>query len=404
MEKQKTQHDKKIGVVSCYFQHNYGSMLQAYATQLVLDKLNYDNETIDITGFSREIRQAKAKYFIKASLTSNILIYKFGRAKSMLMKKLKKSEYSLSSKQRDQRFDAFAETYFRMSKQYSSKDELKKNCTDKYSAIIVGSDQLWLPANIAADYYTLGFVPDTVNTIAYATSFGQSSLPPDSSKKAAAFLKKIRHISIREEAGQLLVKKLSGRNVPVVCDPTLLFTGEEWMNIQQEEALEKEPYILCYFLGKNPMHRDFARRLKQETNYRIIALPHLDEYVKADEKYADEKKYEIDPSDFLNLVRNAEYVCTDSFHCTVFSILYRRNFFVFRRYPQKTRHSTNSRLDSLFHVLGISGRLLSGEETISDCLNLKIDYQEVHKKIDELREKSFEYLLTSLKNEKTTDL
>lgn len=404
MDNQKTLQDKKIGIVSCYFQHNYGSMLQAYATQLILDQLNYDCETIDITGFNKEIRQAKAKYFIKASLTSNILMYKFGRAKSMLMKKVLNSEYSHFSKQRDQLFDVFSRKYFRMSERFSTKAELGKNCEARYSAIIVGSDQLWLPANIAADYYTLGFVPDTVNSIAYATSFGQSSLPPDSSKKAALFLKKIRHISVREESGQLLVKKLSGRNVPVVCDPTLLFTGEEWMDIQQEDALEKEPYILCYFLGRNPIHRNFARKLKQETNCKIIALPHLDEYVRADENYADEKRYDIAPSDFLNLVRNAEYVCTDSFHCTVFSILYQRNFFVFRRYPQKTRHSTNSRIDSLFHVLGISDRLLSGEEAISDCLHLAINYQEVHKRIDVLRKKSLEYLLNSLRDEKATDL
>lgn len=404
MKKQRESQDKKIGIVSCYFQHNYGSMLQAYATQLILDRLNYDCETIDITGFNKEIRQAKAKYFIKASLTSNILIYKFGRAKSMLMKKVMNSEYSRFSKQRDLLFEAFSRKYFRMSERFSTKAELGKSCEDRYSAIVVGSDQLWLPANIAADYYTLGFVPDSVNTIAYATSFGQSSLPPDSSKKATLFLKRIRHISVREESGQLLVKKLSGRDVPVVCDPTLLFTGEEWMNVQQEEALEKEPYILCYFLGKNPIHRDFARKLKQETNCRIIALPHLDEYVRADDGYADEQKYDVDPSDFLNLVRNAEYVCTDSFHCTVFSILYRRNFFVFRRYPQKTKHSTNSRIDSLFHVLGISECLLSGDEAISDCLRLMIDYREVHKRIDVLRKKSLEYLLISLRDEKATDL
>ena len=226
MDNQKTIQDKKIGIVSCYFKHNYGSMLQAYATQLILDRLNYECETIDITDFNKEIHKAKAKYFIKASLTSNILIYKFGRAKSMFMKKVQNSEYSRLSKQRDQLFDAFSRKHFRMSERFPTKAELGKHCEDRYSAIIVGSDQLWLPANIAADYYTLGFVPDTVNSIAYATSFGQSTLPTDSSKKAKLFLKNIRNISVREESGQLLVKKLYGRNVPVVCEPTLMCTGE----------------------------------------------------------------------------------------------------------------------------------------------------------------------------------
>ena len=113
---------------------------------------------------------------------------------------------------------------------------LGKKCKDKYGAVLVGSDQLWLPGNIAADYYTLNFVPKEVNTIAYSTSFGQSALPSDSAKKATVFLKKIKHIGVREESGQKLVKELAGRSVPVVCDPTLLFTSDEWMSIQKEEA------------------------------------------------------------------------------------------------------------------------------------------------------------------------
>lgn len=109
----------------------------------------------------------------------------------------------------------------------------------------------------------MNFVPTTVNSIAYATSFGQSSLPKDSAKKATIFLKKIKHIGVREESGQKLVKKLAGRNVPVVCDPTLLFTGDEWMKIQKKEPIIKGKYILCYFLGNNPPHREFAEKLKK---------------------------------------------------------------------------------------------------------------------------------------------
>lgn len=140
------------------------------------------------------------------------------------------------------------------------------------------------------------------------------------------FLKKIKHIGVREESGQKLVKEIANRDVPVVCDPTLLFTGDEWMAIQQKEPIIKGKYILCYFLGNNPPHREFAKRLKEVTGCKIIALTHLDEFVKSDEGYADETPYDIDPADFLNLIRNAEYVCTDSFHCSVFSILYKRQF------------------------------------------------------------------------------
>lgn len=388
---------KKIAIVSCYFQHNYGSMLQAYATQKALDRLGYENETINISGFSGEIKKAKIKYFIKASLTSDILLSKFGMVGNIIRKKFFHGYYSHFAKVRSDKFDLFGKRYFRLSGRYNSKAELGKACLEKYSAVLVGSDQLWLPGNIAADYYTLNFVPDSVNTIAYATSFGQSWLPKDSVKKAAIFLKKIKHISVREESGQKLIKEIVGRDVPVVCDPTLLFTGDEWMSIQNEEALAKDKYIFCYFLGNNPPHREFAKRLKEKTGYKIIALIHLDEYIKSDECYADETPYDIDPADFINLIRNAEYVCTDSFHCSVFSILYKRNFFAFRRYTKNTRQSTNSRLDTLFDSLGISGRIMNGDEDITKCVDLPIDYDEVFKKLSVIRERSYGYLSEALK-------
>lgn len=395
---------KKVGIVSCYFQHNYGSMLQALATQMALDKLGYENETIDISGFNREIKKAKMLYFAKASLTSDILLSKLGMATNVLRRKLSKGAYKENTIIRNKKFDDFYKEHFRLSEKYISKADLGKNCKDKYGAVLVGSDQLWLPGNIAADYYTLNFVPKGVNTIAYSTSFGQSALPNDSAKKAIVFLKKIKHIGVREESGQKLVKELAGRSVPVVCDPTLLFTGDEWMSIQKEEAKINEPYILCYFLGNNPPHREFAKRLKEKTGCKIVALTHLDEYVKSDEGYADYTPYDVDPADFLNLIRNAQYVCTDSFHCSLFSMLYKKEFFTFKRYTRKTKSSTNSRLDTLFNLAGVKGRVLNGDEDIQKCLDMNIDYEKVHKNLQMIREESYQYLITALKDEGSTDL
>lgn len=395
---------KKTAIVSCYFQHNYGSMLQAYATQMALDKLGYDNETIDISGINREIKRAKILYFVKASLTSDILWSKLGMAKNVFRKKFFNNQYASLSRLRAEKFDNFSKKKFRLSSKYCSKEELSIASQNRYSNVLVGSDQLWLPGNIAADYYTLNFVPEAVNTVAYATSFGQAVLPKDSAKKATVFLKKIKHISVREESGQKLVQELAKRNVPVVCDPTLLFMGDEWLEIQKKDPIIEGKYIFCYFLGNNPPHREFAIKLKEQTGYKIVALIHLDEFVKSDEGYADETPYDIDPADFLNLIRNAEYVCTDSFHCLVFSILYKKEFFTFRRYSRNTRQSTNSRLDTLFKIAGIDGRLLSGDEKIEDCLNIKTDFNEAHKNLAGVRQQSYEYLKAALQDEGSTDL
>ncbi|MFI3327376.1 MAG: polysaccharide pyruvyl transferase family protein, partial [Clostridia bacterium] len=375
---------KKVAIVSCYFQHNYGSMLQAYATQMALDKMNIENETIDISGFNGEIKKAKIKYFAKAALTSDILLSKMGMAKNVVKKKLSKNEYGSLSNVRHEKFNKFAKEKFVLSQKYNSINELSESCKENYSSVLVGSDQLWLPANIAANYYTLNFVPDEVNSIAFATSFGMSTLPKDSSKKAEVFLKKIKHIGVREKSGQKLVKDIANRDVPVVCDPTLLFDGNDWMKVQKEEAIEKEPYIFCYFLGNNPPHREFAKRLKAETGCKIVALVHLDEFVKCDEEYADKKPYDVDPADFLNYIRNAKYVCTDSFHCSVFSTLYKKDFFTFKRYTKNTKQSTNSRIDNLFETLGITGRLLNGDENIKECISLKTDFDKVEQNLENI--------------------
>lgn len=386
----------KTAIVSCYFKHNYGSMLQAFATQMALNRLGIENETIDISGFWKQHRKKQMKYFAKAVLTSDILLSKAGMAINVLRKKIPGSTYSQNIKIRDQKFSEFSKKYFRLSNSQSSLSALSEYTKDRYSTVLVGSDQLWLPANIAGDYYTLNWVPDSCNTIAYATSFGQSTLPKDSAEKARIFLNRIKHLSVREESGQKLVKVLTGRDVPIVCDPTLLFTGEEWMAIQKEEPIFEEPYIFVYFLGNNPPHREFVKRLKSETGAKIVALTHLDEYIKSDEGYADETPYDVDPSEFLNLIRNAAYVCTDSFHCSVFSMQYQKPFFAFRRYARKTASSTNSRLDTLFKLAGVENRIYDGNENIKEVVSQFIEYRNVQKNLTEVRSRSIDYLVSSL--------
>lgn len=395
---------KKTAIVSCYFQPNYGSMLQALATQMALDELGAANETIRMDGFSQEIRRAKLLYFAGASLTSDILLSKAGRALAQVRRKTMSGSYPAMMRERIGAFSEFEKKWFRMSPKYRSRRELAQACGERYSAVLVGSDQLWLPANIAADYYTLSFVPDSVNTIAYATSFGQSSLPRGSARAATRFLPRIRHLSVRENDGQKLVEEYTGRRVPVVADPTLLFTGEEWTRIQEDAPLTRENYIFCYFLGNNPAHRAFASRLAEKTGCRIVALPHVDEYVRCDAQYADETPWRVSPSDFLNLIRGADWVLTDSYHCTAFSIQYRKRFFTFRRFGRKTRQSTNSRLDTLLSQCGLEERLLAGDEEIASCTGLPLRYEEVQPRIDRLRNESWNYLKDALEDRVDTDL
>ncbi|MCH5311504.1 MAG: polysaccharide pyruvyl transferase family protein [Prevotella sp.] len=385
---------KKIALVTCYFQHNYGSQLQALATQMLFDKLGMENETIRIDGLKPEINRAKYGYFLSKIFDRNTVKDKMATVRKVVAKKTNPT-YAHNLAIRDGIFSDFANAQFRLSHPYSSKAELGSHANE-YSVFVVGSDQLWLPSNIAADYYTLNFVPDSIKKIAYATSFGVSSLPRKQAAAAKRFLKRLDAIFVREISGQKLVKGLADREAPIVCDPTLLFTAEEWNRKATADRRVQAPYILCYFLGNNPKQRQFARRLAETAGCRIVQLPNLDEYIKSDEGFADEPLYDVSPLDFVALVRDARYVLTDSFHCTVFSSLFGKLFFSFRRYSNDSKVSTNSRIYSLLDILGLQERLLDGGEDAGKCLQMSINFEIVHNKIQNLRQQSVEMLIEAL--------
>ena len=388
---------KKLGIVSCYFQKNYGSILQAYATQKYFDEINIENETINISEINKEIISSKIKFYIRNINNQDMFKAKFKSVKHLMQRKLKKHTFGNQITTRNKMFEAFNAQYFKVSKAYASKNELAKECKN-YLAIIVGSDQLWTPANIDADYYTLTFVPDNVPRISYATSFGVAELPEYQNEKAKNFLKRIDYVSVRERSGKKIVEQLTNRKCQVVCDPTLLFTAEQWMDIQKNERIIDDKYIFCYFIGNNPEQRAFVEKLKMATGFKIVALQHIDEYIKSDSDFADIAPYDIGPGEFLNLIRNAEYVCTDSFHGSIFSILNRKLFFTFRRFPKSNSASTNTRLDTLLNRLGLEGRLLEANEDISKCMHNVIDYDKVHKELEVFRNESKEFILNALEN------
>ena len=274
---------------------------------------------------------------------------------------------------------------------------LNKYAEKRYSDVIVGSDQLWLPINVVSDYYTLNWVPDPINKISYATSFGISEIPNKYKDKYSFFLKRINHLSVREQSGVKICKDIADLDAKLVCDPTLLLSKEEWEEIAVKGRIIKDKYILCYFLGNSIEYRKFAERLKKKTGFLIVSLNHIDEFVKYSDTYCDIAPYDVGPSEWINLIKNAEFVLTDSFHGTVFSIINNKKFFTFRRYAANSKVSTNTRINSLLHIFGLDDRLLNGDEPISEVINKKIDYQKVNIIYSKFSEDSKQFLLNSLK-------
>lgn len=382
----------KVGIVSCYFKHNYGSMLQAYATQKVLDNMNIDNETINIDN-NIDFKNGKRKYYLNQIFNFPFIKSKFGMIKLKFDKRVNKTLGS-NIAIRDSKYEEFKKN-FNFTKPYETYKKLTEKCME-YDSVIVGSDQLWLPVNVVADYYTLNFVPEEINKISYSTSFGVSNIPNKYREKYKYFLNRINYLSVRETTGVDIIKKFTDKKVEVVCDPTLLLDKKCWMEIESKNRIIKDKYILCYFLGKNIEHRKFVERLKEKTGFKIVSLNHADEYVKYSDEFADIAPYNIGPSEFLNLIHNAEYVCTDSFHGTIFSIIYNKKFFTFRRYKSSSVMSTNSRVYSLLEIVDLRDRLLTGKECIKDIVNKDIDFDKVNKKIEEFRSKSLDFLKEAL--------
>lgn len=248
-----------------------------------------------------------------------------------------------------------------------------------------------------SDYYTLNWVPDNVNKVSLATSFGISEIPNRYHKDYKKFLTRLDKISVREQSGVKIAEKFTGKKVDLICDPTMLLTKEDWMEIQPKERIIKDKYILCYFLGKNIKHRKFAERLKAKTGYKIVSLNHADEYVKYSDVFADEVPYDIGPGEWINLIRNAEYVCTDSFHGTVFSLINNVQFFTFERYENTSKKiSTNSRIYNLLDLFGVSNRLLQGDEEIENVLKNKMDFEMVNSILEKQRHIGNEYIEKSI--------
>ena len=388
---------KKVGIVSCYFKNNYGSMLQAYATKKILDNNKIPNETINIDS-NIDFKKGKRKYYLSQIFNFSFIKSKFGMIKLKLDKKIVK-DLGKNISIRDKKYKEFRKE-FNLSKSCPDYKSLSEMAKEKYGDVIVGSDQLWLPVNVVADYYTLNWVPDNVNKISYATSFGISKVPDKYAALYKKFLKRINHLSLREESGKKILDNYWIKS-KLVCDPTILLTKEEWEDVATKDRFIRDKYILCYFLGSNIEHRKFAEKLREKTGYKIVSLNHADEYVKYSDEFADIIPYDVGPKEWLNLIKNAEYVCTDSFHGTVFSLIFNKIFFDFRRYNPKNKNNTNSRLDSLLNIAGVSSeRILTGLEDVDKVLKYKIDYKKVNNNINKFREESKKWLLESIRGEK----
>ena len=370
-------------------QNNYGTQLQAYATIKAVKKLGYECEIIV---YHKQYKPVD--YFLGLKR-----LFQDGSLKSTLKLRKKKkllrgnSLFATGYSERKECVYNFKRTYlFPYSRTYTGFDALCKGA-ENYSTIMSGSDQVWLPQGYASKFYTMMFVPNNIPKISYASSFGVSDIPNYHRKEAREFLNRLDFISVREVRGKELVEKYSSNKATVVVDPTLLINSNEWEKLCVDIC--KEPYIFCYFLGTQKECREQAKKLSEYTGLKIIVLKHLDEYIPEDESFGDEAPYNVGPEKFISYIKNATYVLTDSFHGTVFSTLFEKQFMTFYRFKTNDKMSKNSRIDSLLGQLGLMERIYK-EGDILEIIDKSIDYGLVQKKLSIMRNESQNFLKSSL--------
>lgn len=367
---------KKIGIMTWFHYDNYGSLLQAAATNYVLKEKKYKPIMINYRpkGSTKELKDRT--YFI--NLFKNYFH--------------KTSNINCNGKA----FDEFRNKHFVETEELDDYMHLAQK-SEEFDAIVCGSDQIWSPLCFDSHYY-LDFAQRN-KIVSYAPSFGSSSIKnPKISAQIKELLLRFDKISIREEQGQKIIKDLTGRESKLVLDPTLLLNAKEWQGFIKKVDIPKKPYIICYFLGNPDSHLETIEKYALSHNLEIYNIPFLEN--KKINKY--NLNCDLGPGEFLDLMQNAHTIFTDSYHGTIFGINFNNNFYTFRRFKANDPKNQNSRILNILNKLDIMERLVD-DDTNLDSVK-KIDYKKVNKKLNEMRNESKEYLFSALDNLKNVEV
>lgn len=346
---------KRVGIMTLYHKtYNYGAQLQAYALQKTVEKLGYECELINF----------------QWSGIRTIMNYESG-GKNV------------------GRFRAFSQAIPHSVRLYTPYNI--EECANEYDIFICGSDQIW-GANLSMPIFvlpqmTLSFVPEDKTKIAYAASMGGSVATERIRDALSSSATRLDAISVRETSAIPFVSEMTGRQVTAVLDPTMLLSADEWRAALIPSDAGK--YILVYNIGKNVILDAVANSLSEKLGYEIFSLSYTDSDTAG-------------PKEFLGLINNAEFVLTNSFHGTVFSILFHKQFLTFSVDTSSPEFSKNVRIIDLLNSVNLKERFISDNTVdIEKRLTEAIDYNSVESILLDKRKRSMEFLNDSLKIEKT---
>lgn len=365
--------NRKTATVTWIKYHNFGTCLQAYALQQVILGLGFQNEILDDSLIGNEKKKCTLRVVINKlyCLVKKCVLFKF---------------YC--------RTNASFELYQQFKNKYLliNEDILPlHSVADKYDIFICGSDQIWFPSeHIFFPYYYLDFTQK--KKIAYAPSIGVPVYPECFKLKVKPLLEQFSSLSVREKEGADLLAEFVNKPISTVLDPTLLLTKSHWERFIQDTGKQEKDYILCYFLTPNQWYLDYVKRFAAQKNLPVkIFATHV--------RYVNWKNLLFaGPEEFLNAIYKSTYFFTDSFHGSVFSILFEKRFYTFQRFEEDSQLSQNSRIRNLFRLLELEDYFFNINDLEKiDSLPFP-DYQSVNILLEQCRQESVTYLKHALEN------
>ncbi len=345
----------KIGIFSHYYHStNYGGNLQAYALCKVLKDMGYEAEQVC---YRRIYKKKVLKKGMMSALVRRAYRFLTFPQTCMIRKQIM---------QRNTAILKFNEEMIPHSKKVFIDSELHE-LNNQYDAFITGSDQVWHPS-VLCPGFLLEFVAENKKRISYAASIASTNLDHATITRLKCALNCFHTISVREKDSVELLKANGVPSVEWALDPTLLLDAHDWREISKEYPI-KGKYVLTYFLGTSKLSRKYAKRFAKENGLLLVNLPHLLGYYRiCDSKYGDMMLYNVSPAQLIYLIDRAECVFTDSFHASVFSIILKTNFYVFKR---SSKDSMTNRIISLLELFGLNEHFIGDHEDYCFLQNTK---------------------------------
>lgn len=377
--------------------NNYGTLLQAYSLQKALQKLGHENVILNDTQILKEFFAAKRKsappaqhapIFAQETKVQRVMriLENPGTLPRRLLARTDPQRYAFPYEGSQKACLDFKREALKIRDDVFTEDLQRLN--EDYDAFIAGSDQVWsVFDSIFNPYYYLDFVRK--QKIAYAPCLGTDKIPADTAWRIRELLDDFSAVSVRENVSARQLSEIMGRDVAWVCDPTLLHGRDFWSDFAADIPARKGKYLLCYFLENRPWYFARAKALAKQLGLKIRLIPSRWEHLRSQYVVNDA----VGPREFVSWFRDAAYVLTDSYHGSIFSLIFEKDFQYLLRFSPDDPASQNIRTQSLFERLGLQSRIVT-ENTVTVQMNM--DHGHIQDKLTRFREESMSYLKQSL--------